>query len=199
MDAVAEIGWNPVSMQSTRFSLSVENERTDAERDGRTRLVRANSQARTGQEKKCFPCSADHEQDYLMYCTVVGHELMDVPAMSRLVGTNVVVPRSFQGKERRHASKSSTKQGQPRFDAGEQGGIAREEDDASSQRSGLLALLFFISLLALVLAYVGTIFAWYAVSACCACTVATSFGGWDTLELWWSGFSLENFAKSKHD
>ena len=44
-----------------------------------------------------------------MYCTVVGHELMDVPAMSRLVGTNVVVPRSFQGKERRHASKSSTK------------------------------------------------------------------------------------------
>ena len=98
MDAVAEIGWNPVSTQSTRFSLSVENERTDAERDGRTRLVRANSQARTGQEKNCFPCSADHEQDYLMYCTVVGHELMDVPAMSRLVGTNVVVPRSFQGK-----------------------------------------------------------------------------------------------------
>ena len=33
---------------STRFSLSVENEQADAGRDGRTRLTRPNSQARTG-------------------------------------------------------------------------------------------------------------------------------------------------------
>ena len=53
MDAAAGIGRNPVS---TRFSLRMDNERADAERDGRTRLARSNSQARTRTGKySCFP------------------------------------------------------------------------------------------------------------------------------------------------
>ena len=52
MDAVAESGKNSVS--KTRFSLSVENLWADAGRDGRTRLARPNSQARTGTGKKSF-------------------------------------------------------------------------------------------------------------------------------------------------
>ena len=63
MGATAEIGRNPVSKHH-RFSLSVENEQNDAERDGRTRLARPNSQARTGQGNMYIPCSADHEQDW---------------------------------------------------------------------------------------------------------------------------------------
>ena len=39
---------------STRFSLSVEKEQADAGRDGRTRLARPNSQARTGTGKCSF-------------------------------------------------------------------------------------------------------------------------------------------------
>ena len=47
-DAAAESGRNPViKHQPIRFSLTVENERADAGRDGRTRLARPNSQART--------------------------------------------------------------------------------------------------------------------------------------------------------
>ena len=49
---------------STRFSLSMENEQADTGRNGRTRLARPNSQARTRTEKYDFPCSADHEQDW---------------------------------------------------------------------------------------------------------------------------------------
>ena len=49
MDAVAEIGRNPVSKhQPIRFSLSIENERAGAGRDGRTRLARPNSQGTNG-------------------------------------------------------------------------------------------------------------------------------------------------------
>ena len=44
MDAVAESGRNPVSKR-TIFSLGVENEQADAGRDGRSCLVRPNSQA----------------------------------------------------------------------------------------------------------------------------------------------------------
>ena len=56
-------------IDSTRFSLSVENEQAGAGRDGRTRLARPNYQARTGTEKYYFhfPCSADHEQDWHHY------------------------------------------------------------------------------------------------------------------------------------
>ena len=63
MDAAAEIGTNLVSL-STRFSLSMENEQADAERDGRTRLARPNSFSGTNEdrEKNIFPCSAHHEQ-----------------------------------------------------------------------------------------------------------------------------------------
>ena len=55
---------NPVS---ARFSLSVENERADAGRDGQTCLARPNSQARTGTAKFHFPSSADHDQDWHPY------------------------------------------------------------------------------------------------------------------------------------
>ena len=40
------------AVAETRFSLSVKNEQADAGRDCRTRLVRQNSQARTGRGKK---------------------------------------------------------------------------------------------------------------------------------------------------
>ena len=53
MDAAAEIGRDPVS-KSIRFSPSMENEQADAGWDGRTRLARPNSQARTGTEKYSF-------------------------------------------------------------------------------------------------------------------------------------------------
>ena len=49
--AAAEIGRNPVS---TRFSLSGDYEQADAGRDGRTRLVRPNSQARTNVDRIMF-------------------------------------------------------------------------------------------------------------------------------------------------
>ena len=52
---------------STIFSLSVENEHADAGRDGRTRLTRPNSQARTGTGNVHFSCSADHGQDWQPY------------------------------------------------------------------------------------------------------------------------------------
>ena len=65
MEAAADIGNNPVnkhhrfslSMEKNkhhRFSLSMENEQADAGREGRTRLARPNSQARTGTGKYSF-------------------------------------------------------------------------------------------------------------------------------------------------
>ena len=50
---------------STRFSLSVEIEQADTGRDGRTRLARPNLRRERGQGNIHFPCSADHEQDWL--------------------------------------------------------------------------------------------------------------------------------------
>ena len=47
MDAVAEIGRNPVGKHQP-ISLSIENERAGAGRDGRTRLARPNSQGTNG-------------------------------------------------------------------------------------------------------------------------------------------------------
>ena len=49
MDTTAELGRNPVS----KYQIQPEDgdEQTDAERDGRTRLARPNSQARTGTEE----------------------------------------------------------------------------------------------------------------------------------------------------
>ena len=65
MDAAAELGRNPVSKHQIQPEYG--DEHADAGRDGRTRLARPNSQARTGQEKINFPCSADHEQDWQPY------------------------------------------------------------------------------------------------------------------------------------
>ena len=45
----------------------MENEQADARRDGRTRLARPNSQARTGAVNVHFPYSADHEKDWQPY------------------------------------------------------------------------------------------------------------------------------------
>lgn len=77
--------------------------------------------------------------------------------------------------------------------------IMRDEDESFSRRSGLMALVFFLALLLLVLVYGGKVFAWYAVLACCVCTVATALGGWDTIELWWSMFSWDTPAELKQD
>ena len=53
--------------KSTRFSMSVENERTDAGWDGQTCLARPNSQARTGQGNIHSLFSVDHEQVWQPY------------------------------------------------------------------------------------------------------------------------------------
>ena len=57
------------------FSLSVENEQADAERDGRTRLARPNSQARTFGNRDVLVILrlADHEQDWQPYPVVDPH------------------------------------------------------------------------------------------------------------------------------
>lgn len=73
----------------------------------------------------------------------------------------------------------------------ERRGSGEDEASLDSRRSGLMALVFFVALLLLVVVYGGKFFGWFALLACCVCTVATAFGGWDTLELWWSGFSLD--------
>ena len=45
----------------------MDNEQADAGRDGRTRLARPNSLARTGTRKLHVPCSGDHEQNWQPY------------------------------------------------------------------------------------------------------------------------------------
>ena len=59
MYAACEILRTPVS---TRFSVSVANEKAGAGRDGRTRLARSKSptRTRTGKINANFPCSSDH-------------------------------------------------------------------------------------------------------------------------------------------
>ena len=52
IDAAAELGRNSVSKH--QIQPTCENEQTDAGRDGRTRLARPNSQARTRTEKYSF-------------------------------------------------------------------------------------------------------------------------------------------------
>ena len=68
-NAVTEIERKPVSKhQPIRFSLSVENERADAGRDGQACLARPTFQARTGTGKySFFPCPAHHAQDWQPY------------------------------------------------------------------------------------------------------------------------------------
>ena len=62
MDAAAELERNPVSKHQIQPDYG--DEKADAGRDCRNRLVRPNSQARTRQGNIHFPCSADHEQDW---------------------------------------------------------------------------------------------------------------------------------------
>ena len=70
MDAVAELGRNPVS-KHPQIQPEHGDEQADARRDCRNRLARPNSQARTGTGKYPgninFPCLADHEQDWEPY------------------------------------------------------------------------------------------------------------------------------------
>ena len=66
MDAVAELGRNPVSEH--QFQPKYGDGQADTGRDCRTRLTRTNSRARTGIEKNVhFPCLTDHEQDWQPY------------------------------------------------------------------------------------------------------------------------------------
>ena len=76
MDAVAESGGNPVSKHHIQSEYG--DEQTDAGRDGRTRLARTISQARTRTGKKCSSLSADLEQDWQPYPVDLIHTLLKV-------------------------------------------------------------------------------------------------------------------------
>ena len=66
MDAAAVgLGRNPVIKH--QIQPEYEDEQADAGRDGRLRLARPNSQARSAQGNIHFPCSADREQDWQPY------------------------------------------------------------------------------------------------------------------------------------
>lgn len=79
-------------------------------------------------------------------------------------------------------------QGPRSFD--QAGGFDEHGDDDEASRSGLLALVFFVAFFLLVAFYGGKVFYAGAASACCLCTLVTSLGGFDTLELRWSRFSF---------
>ncbi|CAM9267777.1 unnamed protein product, partial [Hapterophycus canaliculatus] len=78
------------------------------------------------------------------------------------------------------------------FDGSSDGYDGFRNDEAST--SGLLAVTFFAAFFSLVVFYGGKVFGWYAASACCLCTLVTSLGGFDTLELRWSRFSFGTAA-----
>ena len=65
MDAVAE-GGSGLRVVKTRLRrLDGKNELAEAGREGRTRLTKPNSQARTGTGQKThFPCSVDYKLDW---------------------------------------------------------------------------------------------------------------------------------------
>ena len=66
MDAVAELGRNPVIKHHIHPEYG--DEQADAGRDSQTRLARPDSQARTRTgENIYFPCSADHVQNWQSY------------------------------------------------------------------------------------------------------------------------------------
>ena len=70
MDAVAEIGRNPVSKHQIQTECG--DEQADAGWDYRTRLTRRpNSQARTGQGNIHLPCSADQVQDWQPFTRLI--------------------------------------------------------------------------------------------------------------------------------
>ena len=77
VDAVAGSWKNPVNKhQPIRFSLSVENKRADAGRDGRTLLARQILRREWGQGNAHFLCSAGHEQDWQPYPVDLIHTLL---------------------------------------------------------------------------------------------------------------------------
>lgn len=78
-------------------------------------------------------------------------------------------------------------------------GTGNDDDEEDEASTGLMALAFFLALVVLVLVCGGTALAWYALTACCVCTIATAFGGWDTLELWWSDVLLHPSEELKQD
>lgn len=63
-------------------------------------------------------------------------------------------------------------------------------DDGEAWRSGLLAVAFFLAFSAVMVFYGGKIFGWICLVNICLCTLVTSLGGFDTLELRWSRFSF---------
>ena len=65
MDAVAELGRNPVSKHQIQPEYG--DKQADAGRDGRTRLARPNLRHARGQGNINFSCSADNEQDWQPY------------------------------------------------------------------------------------------------------------------------------------
>lgn len=63
-------------------------------------------------------------------------------------------------------------------------------DDGEAWRSGFLAVAFFVAFSAVMVFYGGKVFGWICLVNICLCTLVTSLGGFDTLELWWSRFSI---------
>ena len=82
MDAVAEIGRNPVSKHQIQPECG--DEQADAGWDYQTRLTRPNSHARTGQGNIHLPCSADQVQDWqpftrlIISCYMCDHTHIDL-------------------------------------------------------------------------------------------------------------------------
>ena len=83
MDAAAELGRNPVSKYSTRFSASMEMSRLT--RDGKAEPVSRDQILRhvRGQGNIHFLCSADHKQDWqpypvAPYSCYICHDLTDI-------------------------------------------------------------------------------------------------------------------------
>ena len=62
MDAVADLGRNPVSKNPIQSEYG--DEHADAGGDCRTRLAGPSSRVQTGTGKYLFPCSDDHKQDW---------------------------------------------------------------------------------------------------------------------------------------
>ena len=104
MDAVAELGRNPVSKHQIQPEHG--DEQADAGRDCRTRPARPYSQARTRTGKYWFSCSADHVQDWQPYpvgphsCYMCDHTYI---CGSPMLSTCPLYTNSGCGKERRHS------------------------------------------------------------------------------------------------
>ena len=63
-------------------------------------------------------------------------------------------------------------------------------DDGEAWRSGFLAGAFFVAFSLVMIFYGGKVFGWICLVNICLCTLVTSLGGFDTLELRWSRSSF---------